>query len=347
MKKKMGSRYYKYSEEAKEEVIMNYCWLFNIGIEDNWSVDRFKMKDLEEDRIVQHMEEIMLLMADKDDTLLLRRKPNDRFLCQMRSYGFAAPKIICPEKEDTTKTITQLVLEDKRILRELKELSHKKDTYLLPYGVTENEEILAKECGMGLIGPNSTVSRVSNSKLYAKELVKRLHLSSPDGKVCENFDQILEEWDRLRNQFHRIVMKRPYGASGRGLYLVENFEKLQKVLYILKRSGSKNEKWIVEGWYEDKKDLNTQMFICDDGNIKILSVKEQILEGTVYKGSIFPVELPDDVKSKYLTALEKAGSKLYRDGVRGIVGIDSIVTKQEIFPIIEINVRFTLSTYLK
>lgn len=136
MKKKMGSRYYKYSEEAKEEVIMNYCWLFNIGIEDNWSVDRFKMKDLEEDRIVQHMEEIMLLMADKDDTLLLRRKPNDRFLCQMRSYGFAAPKIICPEKEDTTKTITQLVLEDKRILRELKELSHKKDIYLLPYGIS-------------------------------------------------------------------------------------------------------------------------------------------------------------------------------------------------------------------
>ena len=168
MKKKMGSRYYKYSEEAKEEVIMNFCWLFNIGIEDNWSVDRFKMKDLEEDRIVQHMEEIMLLMADRDDTLLLRRKPNDRFLCQMRSYGFAVPKIICPEKEGTTKTITQLVLEDKRILRELKELSHKKDTYLLPYGVTENEEILAKECGMRLIGPNSTVSRDSNSKLYAK-----------------------------------------------------------------------------------------------------------------------------------------------------------------------------------
>lgn len=325
---------------------MNYCWLFNIGIEDNWSVDRFKIKDLEEDRIVQHMEEIMLMMADRDDTLLLRRKPNDTFLCQMRSYGFEVPQIICPEKEDTTKTITQLVLEDNKVLWELKELSHKKDTYLLPYGVTEDEEILAKECGMGVIGPDSTVSRVSNSKLYAKELVKKLHLSSPDGKVCENFDQIREEWDRLRNQFRRIVIKRPYGASGRGLYLVEDFEKLQKVLYILKRSDSENEKCIVEGWYEDKKDLNTQMYICDDGKIKILSVKEQILEGTVYKGSIFPIELSVDIKSKYLTALKRAGSGLYRDGIRGIVGIDSIVTEKEIFPIIEINVRFTLSTYL-
>lgn len=133
---------------------MNYCWLFNIGIEDNWSVDRFKIKDLEEDHIVQHMEEIMLMMADRDDTLLLRRKPNDTFLCQMRSYGFEVPQIICPEKEDTTKTITQLVLEDNKVLWELKELSHKKDTYLLPYGVTEDEEILAKECGMGVIGPD-------------------------------------------------------------------------------------------------------------------------------------------------------------------------------------------------
>ncbi len=225
-------------------------------------------------------------------------------------------------------------------------MSRKKDTHLLPYGVTEDEEILAKECGMRLIGPSSTVSRVSNSKLYAKELIKRLHLSSPDGKVCENFDQIREEWDRLREQFRRIVIKRPYGASGRGLYLVENFEKLQRVLYILKRSGSENEKCIVEGWYEDKKDLNTQMYICDDGNVKILSVTEQILEDTVYKGSMFPVELPDDIKSKYLTALEKAGGELYRDGIRGIVGIDSIVTEKEVFPTIEINVRFTLSTYL-
>ena len=254
--------------------------------------------------------------------------------------------LCCPEKEDTTKTITQLVLEDNKVLRELKELSYKKDTHLLPYGVTEDEEILAKTCGMRLIGPDSMVSRVSNSKLYAKELIKKLHLSSPDGKVCENFDQIREEWDRLRNQFHRIIIKRPYGASGRGLYLVEDFEKLQKVMHILKRSGSENEKCIVEGWYEDKKDLNTQMYICDDGNVKILSVTEQILEDTVYKGSIFPVELPDDIKSKYLTALEKAGSKLYRDGIRGIVGIDSIVTEKEVFPIIEINVRFTLSTYL-
>ncbi len=127
---------------------------------------------------------------------------------------------------------------------------------------------------------------------------------------------------------------------------MENFEKLQRVLYILKRSGGENKKCIVEGWYEDKKDLNTQMFICDDGNVKILSMTEQILEDTVYKGSMFPVELPDDIKRKYLTALEKAGSKLYRDGIRGIAGIDSIVTEKEVFPIIEINVRFTLSTYL-
>ncbi len=33
---------------------------------------------------------------------------------------------------------------------------------------------------MRLIGPNSTVSRVSNSKLYAKELIKKLKLKNPD-----------------------------------------------------------------------------------------------------------------------------------------------------------------------
>ena len=46
------------------------CWLFNIGIEKEWSSHRFQMIDREEELVVQHMEEIMLLLADEKDILL-------------------------------------------------------------------------------------------------------------------------------------------------------------------------------------------------------------------------------------------------------------------------------------
>lgn len=88
---------------------MNYCWLFNIGIEDNWSVDRFKMKDLEEDRIVQHMEIVGIdsIVTEKEVfpiieinvrftlftylSMLPLRFP-DRYLCSMYYRIFLSEK---------------------------------------------------------------------------------------------------------------------------------------------------------------------------------------------------------------------------------------------------------------
>ncbi len=323
-----------------------FCWLFNIGIEKEWYVDRFQIKNPEEDRVVQHIEEILLLLTRKQDVLLLRRRPDAKFLSEMEKLGFETPEILCPDREDKTKTITELVLEDKRVLTKLRRMTHEKNICLIPYGVTDKEETLADICNMKIIGSTSVVTHLTNSKLYAKELLQKIQLPSPEGKVCGDFDEVQEEWERLSKRFRRVVIKRPYGASGQGLYLVENFSQLQRVLHVLKRSGKENRKWIVEGWYEDKKDLNTQLYICDDGSIEILAVKEQILENTVYRGSVFPAVLPMDRENEYLNSLRDVGNKLYQDGVRGIVGIDSIMLEKEIFPVIEINVRFTLSTYL-
>lgn len=323
-----------------------FCWLFNIGIEKEWYTDRFRVKNPEEDRVVNHMEEILLLLSRKQDILLLRREPDARFLKEWQELGFAIPEIICPDKEDETKTITQLILEDEEALKALKGRAYRENICLIPYGVTDSEVELAKLCCMEMIGSTPVVTKRTNSKLYAKQLVERLSLASPVGKICVGFDEIQKEWYCLHKRFGRIVLKRPYGASGQGLYLIENETQLDRVLHVLKRSGGENEKWIVEGWYEDKTDLNTQIYICDDGRIEMLSIKEQILEDTVYKGSAFPADLPGDRVNQYAGYMKAVGNKLYREGVRGIVGIDSIMTDREMFPVIEINVRFTLSTYL-
>lgn len=323
-----------------------FCWLFNIGIEKEWYTNRFRVKNPEEDRVVNHMEEILLLLAGKQDILLLRREPDARFLKQWKELGFAVPEIICPRKEDETKTITQLILEDEKALKILKERADRENICLIPYGVTDSEVELAELCRMKIIGSTPVVTRKTNSKLYAKQMVERMSLASPVGKICVGFDEIRKEWNWLHKRFGRVVLKRPYGASGQGLYLVENETQLERVLHVLNRTGEENEKWVVEGWYEEKKDLNTQLYICDDGRIEILSIKEQVLEDTVYRGSVFPAELPEDRMNKYAGDMKAVGNELYRDGVRGIVGIDSIMTDREMFPVIEINVRFTLSTYL-
>ncbi len=322
------------------------CWVFNIGIEREWTTNQFKIKNKGEDIVVQYMEEIMLLLAKKEDVLLLRKIPEKSFLLKLEELGFEIPEILCPEKQDSSLTITDLVLSDKKLLAKLKEYAKKQEMYLMPYGVTQKEERLGALCGMKVKGSTATISHKTNSKLYARELAEKLHIACPKGMVCDGIEEIQGAWEKLKKTFQRIIIKQIYGASGQGLYLVDSKQKLERVLHILKRGGSETGKWIVEGWYEDKLDLNAQLYLHENGEIDIFSIKEQLLQETVYKGSVFPAELDEEKKKRYTEEIEKVGKALYEDGVRGVVGIDSVLTESEIFPVIEINVRFTLSTYL-
>lgn len=324
----------------------SYCWLFNIGIEDKWFTDHFKIVNRAEEKTVQHMEEILLLLSDSEDIVLLRKRPHPQFLNQMSQLGFRIPQILCPEKEDTSHTITELVLEDSSLLAKLRKYADQREIVLMPYGVTEQEEQLGNVCGMKINGSSAAVSQRTNNKLYAKELIEKLALPHPEGMVCTCLNEITDAWNQLHRTFDRVVIKRPYGASGQGLYLIENRQQLDRALYALKRSKRQEEGWIAEGWYEERQDLNAQLYVHENGTVDVFSIKEQLVKDTVYCGSLFPVSLPDRIMSRYEESMQLVGKELHRDGVRGVVGIDSMLTAQELFPVVDLNVRFTLSTYL-
>lgn len=60
-----------------------------------------------------------------------------------------------------------------------------------------------------------------------------------------------------------------------------------------------------------------------------------------------PPDLDESIIEAYNKFGEKIGKYLFSIGFTGIAGVDSIITEQDvIIPIIEINGRFTLSTYI-
>lgn len=330
-------------KNIKEEA---FCWIFNIGIEKEWTQDKFCIKNEEEESVIQHMDEILLLLAGKQDIVILRKMPEKNYMDQLEKLGFNIPRILCPQKEDCSRSITELILEDELLLSVLKAAGKQESFYLVPYGITEKEEKLGELCYMKLIGSKANVVRERNSKLYARRLAESLDMPCPTGFVCDSTQEIKNAWEELMNVFSKVVIKRLYGASGQGLYLVDKVSKLKRILYLTERAGNGEEIWIVEGWYDDKVDLNTQLFLHEDGNVEIISVTEQILKDTVYRGSAFPVSASDEKLKQYRNQMLAVGAALYQDGVRGVVGIDSIISADTIYPVIEINVRFTLSTYL-
>jgi len=95
-------------------------WLFNIGVEKYWNGEVFTVKNTKEDIVVNHLEELNLLVTRKQDILLLRDIPSEAYLESMEEFGTEIPCIMCPSYEDENKSISELVLEDEDLIVAIK-----------------------------------------------------------------------------------------------------------------------------------------------------------------------------------------------------------------------------------
>lgn len=328
-------------------------WLCNIGAEKYWNKVNSGMVDKQEDIIVSHIEEMNLLICRKQDIIILREKPDAEYLRTLKEIGFDIPKIFVPENSDYNLTISELVIRDEHLQVVLKKISESDDeVYFAPYAVTHLEEQIAQLCSLKLIGAPSSINAKINDKIFNRQIAEELQFPVCSGRVCNKIEEIREEYHRLTENapfFKKVIIKEPFGASGKGLYIIDDKAKLESNLRLINRFARNNidAKWLVEGWYDKKLDINYQIYIGIDGVVNVFSIKEQLLNNTVYIGSLIPANISEDMQESFKLYGEKIGNYLYNIGFTGVAGIDCFITIQnEIIPIIEINGRFTLSTYI-
>ena len=327
-------------------------WLCNIGAEKYWNKLNMGISDKQEDIVVSHIEEMNLLLCRSQDVIVLRESPDEEFLRTLIKLGFQIPRILIPNCSDDAKSISELILNDENIINILKDISNKcKETYFVPYAVTGFEEKIADLCNLKLIGAPSNINAKINNKIFNKSIAKQLKFNVCTGKTCESIDEIREEYYNLtekNNNFNKVIIKEPCGASGKGLYIIDDKNKLEGILRLISRLARniENPQWIVEGWYNKKTDVNYQIYISEDGNVNVFSIKEQILKDTIYIGSRIPCNISYEKIEEYKKCGTDIGKYLFNLGFTGVAGVDSFITEDDIIPIIEINGRFTLSTYL-
>lgn len=337
----------KHIVDSEENSIV--VWLFNIGTEKYWGDITSSVKDENENILVNHMEEMNLLIARKQDYMILRKIPEESFLDSLSEQNFEIPNILCPQKEDESKSISELVLQDEPLQERLKEISKKGNVYFVPYGVSYIEEKIADMCGLQLIGAPHSVNKMINNKIFSRGVAEELSYKCTDGYVCKTYEDIENIYQELSKTYEKIIIKQPTGASGRGLWVIDNESTRKIVFLVIKRIFRKqsNSEILVEGWLEKANDLNYQIYVSANGDIKVFSIKEQLVDGTVYIGSYRPPRIAEQQLETYVQYGQEIGKKLYDKGFNGVLGIDSIIDKENnIVPIIEINARFTLSTYI-
>ncbi|HEX2947340.1 MAG TPA: ATP-grasp domain-containing protein [Clostridia bacterium] len=339
-----------YITEKRDKGII--IWLCNIGAEKYWNVVSSGMSDKYEDAIVNRIEEMNVLICRKQDILILREKPDAAYLEKLEEIGVDIPNILVPVNLDQTTPISELVLKDDKLLSQLREIAgSNNEVYFAPYAVTCLEEQIAERCNLRLIGSSSKVNAIINDKIFNRRIAEELNFPVCEGRVCSSIEEIRQEFHRLTGslQFGKVIIKEPFGASGKGLYIIEDEARLEATLRIIGRLARKNAeaKWLVEGWYEKKVDINYQIYIAADGSTSVFSIKQQVLRGTVYIGSKIPPELTEAEIQAIKKCGEQIGNYLYGIGYTGVAGVDSFITVNDILiPIIEINGRFTLSTYI-
>ncbi|WP_426446088.1 peptide ligase PGM1-related protein [Paenibacillus sp. S-38] len=325
-------------------------WLCNIGAEQVWHPATGGITDREEDRAVHRMEEMNLLLCRRQDVLLLREVPDKEFLRDLEALGFEIPRILCPAGAgaDPYTPIAELVLKDAELLRQLEALAGPQ-VYFLPYAVTEREEEIAARTGLRLIGPSSRAAAAINDKAANRAMAQMLGLPVCRGTICRSAEELLEAYEQLYVPGASFIVKDPYSASGRGLHLVESPERMKGLVKRLMRFGRRSPEtgWILEEWIEKSGDYNYQLFIREDGEIEVFSLKGQLLEGTVYRGSHLEADRGPDLPAPFREYGQRIGKALYTLGYQGMAGVDAIrAADGTLIPLIEVNGRFTLSTYL-
>lgn len=341
----------KYIKTDRDQGII--IWLCNIGAEKYWTNLSGAVVHSNEDVPANRIEEMNLLICREQDIIILREKPDEVYLNTLRRLGFSVPTIMTPDKADLLTPISELVVRDEVLLQKLKVIASKnKNVYFVPYAVTHLEETIAERAGLELMGASSAINARINDKIFNRKISEQLGFNVCRGKICCSIEEIRQEYEELTCKapfFEKVIIKEPAGASGQGLYIIESRDKLESCLSVLDglsrcRNGTK---WLVEGWYNKKIDINYQIYISPKGEVDVFSIKKQLFRDTVYIGSILPLNISRKIMNSYREYGRKVGKYLFEIGFTGVAGIDSIITDlDDIIPIIEINGRFTPSTYI-
>ncbi len=295
--------------------------------------------------MVDRMEELGVLLAGRDDTLVLSHDLDPGFREYIADLGFEPPAVVVPSNIEPGRSTTDNALASPDTV----DLLARTGGMLLPMGTSEGEQKLAAEAGLSLAVPTAEVFERVNSKIYSRRLVEASGLRAVPGHCCETADEFLAVLQQYQGG-STLVVKDAYGVSGKGLVVLDTRAKVDGLAKLVRRradrSGERRLHVVVEHWLSKQFDLNYQLTVARDGTITFDFVKQALTEGGVHKGHLMPVDLPRHQQEELWEAVDVVGARLFADGFHGVAGVDAILGADGLlYPVLEINARLNMSTY--
>lgn len=327
---------------------VRFVYLHNFEAEREWSLGEPRLPGSAislTDAIVKRIEEIGVFLGEPGDVVVLKGRPDARFLAHARRAVPGLPRVVAAASTSPTATVTADVLASPRVLAELAALADG-STYLLPLGTTADAERLSELTGLPLAtAPVAAVKRV-NGKDYSRTVSLELGIRTVPGTHARELEE-LDGFARPRLVAGSpVVVKEPYGVSGRGMTVLRDVEQLDRLLRMLARKSDQGVSFVVEDWLDVVGNLNYQVLVGADGAVDLVGVREATVVGGVHGGHVSPAVLPDAARAELERAAQSLGERLSADGYRGLFGVDAMTTADGTFyPCVEINARLNMATY--
>ncbi|AIQ31433.1 MULTISPECIES: ATP-grasp domain-containing protein [unclassified Paenibacillus] len=320
---------FRFHEEQKD-----VHWLYNINQEQEWNDSRVfpSMQDHSQMELVIQQEQQMIFLSRRDDTLLFRHNPDERFISYLEGHGIEIPVI------RQISGTSSLPWSDMRYGRE---------SLLVPYIVNEAICAEAYRNDISIYGSDPLLVKHINDKFQTRRLAAEIGFNLTKGDFCTSEEELIQKYRMLRKQgFEKTVLKVPFGSSGKGMRIIKDETSFTHMLQFIGRRR-KDFELLLEGWHPIKRSMNCQLLI-EAGHVTLLGITEQkIDEYGIYLGSDYAPIYENAVLESYTDSMLKLGNHLMEMGYSGIAGVDSIIDdKDELIPVIEINARFTQVTYL-
>jgi hypothetical protein len=340
---------------ARSQKDSRFVWLSNFEAERFWikanTVQLPKFSQPDDVAIVNRLEEMNLFLAESTDVLILREESDRGFLDYLSGLGYRLPKIIAVSPQDKQTPISQALLANEPLCNQLAGSFASEGFFFLPYATTRLEEQVIEKTRLRNIGATASVCEKINSKIYSRTVSKELGLRTIKGWECDSLEAIEKSFEAASAELaagQKFVLKESMGVSGKGLFVTDGQNKARQIVTLLKRKAKPGAEFafVLESWVDKLKDINYQLFISASGGIELLTIKEILVENGVHMGHKFPATLTSNQIDCYHKAGQAIGKRLFEDGYTGIVGVDSIIDKSEnVYPLLEINARFNMSTY--
>lgn len=216
---------------------------------------------------------------------------------------------------------------------------------LFPYAVTPSERRLARQIEAHKLLPHPDAVGVVNSKLWTHKLRQEFGWL-PDSRVVTGAD----EFRRLGRQMLRsgpLLVKEPFGVSGRGLIAIDSEQRLNHLARHLEQNVAHgaSPQLLIERRISEGIPFSAQLSVAVDGRYKLHGFRSGYEVGfSFFASGAMPADLQSSIEgSACREAFEAVAEGCAREGYHGPVAIDFLHSSNYPCPfLLEVNARVSL-----